>query len=115
MDVLTPAQIEHVTIYFYNIAATFSTIFTLFCIFVILRYSSNAMNGGYRFHLLNITIFTLFCDLNITVLTRHISLSPANGECYTGKLLVLTKWMDVGALMQLIIVSCFGMFWRHIV
>jgi hypothetical protein len=114
MDVLTPAQIEHDTIYFYNREATFSTIFTLFCIFVILRYSSNAMNGGYRFHLLNITIFTLLCDLDVTVLSRHIPLSPASGGCYTGKLFVLTKWMDVKALAQFIVVSCLGAFLQYI-
>jgi hypothetical protein len=110
LDVLTPANIEAYIVYIYNGEATSSITFTLFCIFVILRYSPNTMNSGYRFHLLNITIFTLFCDLNITVLTRYIPLSPASGGCFIGEMHVLTRWMDVQTLAQFIVVSYFGDF-----
>jgi hypothetical protein len=91
----------------YNREATYSAIFALVCISLILRYSPQTMSKSYRFHLLNITIWTLFCDLNITVLTQFYQLWPANGACFIGQLGWLTKWMEAGDVALFIIVSYF--------
>jgi hypothetical protein len=110
--VFTPDNINLNINDIYNHEAAYSTSFALFCIFVIVRYSSRTMNSDYRFHLLNITVFTLICDLTITVLTRFYPLDPANGACFIGVLRRLTKWMDGDVVARMIVVSCF---WFHLV
>jgi hypothetical protein len=88
----------------------YSTMAALFCIFIILRYSSRTMGESYRFHLLNITIWTLFCDLNITLLTQFYSLNPVSGGCYPGvlpKLLMIFFRADTSAHLTTVSYLCF--------
>jgi hypothetical protein len=95
----------------FSMECIFSTIFGLFCTFAIFRYSKTSMESGYRFHLLNICIWTLFCDLNISILTRFYPLTPVNGGCFLGELNKgLMKWMKMGAVLKITAVSCFGEF-----
>jgi hypothetical protein len=110
LGVLTEDNVESHIVFIFNKQAVYSAICALFCIFLILRYSSKSMNMGYRFHLLNITVFTLFCDLNITILTRFIQLTPASGGCFIGELGALTTWMDVDSVAQILVVSFLGKF-----
>jgi hypothetical protein len=103
----TPEEIEEYHHKFYP-NAFYSTTSALLCIFLILRYSSNSMKGSYRFHLLNITIWTLLSDLIITLLTQFYSLAPVNGGCYPGLLpTLLMKVFHVSTALHLTIVSYF--------
>jgi uncharacterized membrane protein len=87
--------------------ATYSTVFALFCIFMVVRYSAQSIKGTYRFHLLNITVFTLLCDLSISLLTQtYASLGPVNGICYPGILpKILGNWFQLDTAFRLTVVS----------
>jgi hypothetical protein len=86
--------------------ALLSLIFGLFCIFLILRYSSKSMEASFRFHLLNITVWTLFTDLYITMLHRFYSVEPIYGGCFPGELAqFLARWMDPELAFAITLVS----------
>jgi hypothetical protein len=44
------------------------------------------MESGYKFHLLNITFWTLFCDLVTSFVLTPYPLLPMNGGCLLGEL-----------------------------
>lgn len=85
MDIFTPLSIQFYTSSF-NAIALITTLFALFCVFSILRHSSKGLELGYRFHLLNITVWTLFCDLALCGLNQTYVLLPMHAACYIGKL-----------------------------
>lgn len=105
-DVFTPLSIQSY-INSYNLNAIFSTFFGLFCIFIILRYSNQSITEtGYHFHLLNMAIWTLICDLSLAFLFQFYILLPLNGFCGVGKLKdLLTGWMETESIMKVHCVS----------
>jgi hypothetical protein len=58
------------------------------------------MEKGYRFHLLNMTIWILFCDLTLCVLIRPYPLLPLTGGCVVGELngLLLSRMKMIDAI-----------------
>jgi hypothetical protein len=79
-------SLENIDSYIFssNLHACVSLFFGLFCIFVICRYSAKSMETGYRFHLLSITFWTLFCDLVTSFVLRPYPLLPMSGGCILG-------------------------------
>lgn len=70
------------------------------------------MENGYRFHLLNITVWTLACDLMLCLFTRPYPLFPMHGACYVGIMSrVLVEWMGVEAVTRLNFVSFYNEKW----
>jgi hypothetical protein len=66
-------------------AALVVTIFALFSVFLILRYSSKSMEGGLRFHLLNITVWIWLADLGVFMGNRYYGIGPIKGGCLPGE------------------------------
>lgn len=98
-DVYTSTSI-HSLISLYTIDALFTVFFSFLCIFVIWRYSVNALETGYRFHLLNMAVWILVCDLTLSILARPYGLFPMNGACFLGE---LNRWlMGSGIQMELL-------------
>jgi hypothetical protein len=106
-DAYTPSSLQSY-IYMLNFDASISTVFGLFCIFVILRYSASTIENRFRFHLLNITAWILICDLTISILARPYPIFPVNGGCLIGEFTDWLKgWMKAKAVLQFEFVSDF--------
>jgi hypothetical protein len=106
-EVYTPASIQSY-INSCTSDALISTFFGLFCIFVILRYSSSTIDSEYHFHLLNITVWTLICDLITSISCRPYPIFPTNGVCGVGAFNEWAMtWMQVDVMLKLGVVSVF--------
>jgi hypothetical protein len=103
-DVYTPSAVQ-AFIFSSNIRALITTFFGLFSIF---RYSDRFMESGYRFHLLNMAVWILICDLTILVLWRPYPLLPLNGGCFVGEVNgFLLSHIQVETASYVIIVSIY--------
>lgn len=92
-------------IFYYNIHAGISLFFGLFSIFAILRYTTHSSMNEYKFHLLNMAINILLCDMTLTILCRPYPLMPLPGGCMLGQFnLLLIKWLGVNGTMYAVTV-----------
>jgi hypothetical protein len=82
----TDASAFQAYIFTANVHAIITSFFALFCIFVILHYSTKAIENEYRFHLINMAISILICDLSLCYIIRPIPQLPMNAMCYIGEL-----------------------------
>src|SRR4051794_37011554 len=73
-----------------NLLGGISTFFGFLTILMICRYTTNSMIT-YKFHLLNMAINILLCDLTLSVLTIPHTIFPPNGE-FLGKLRKFRNW-----------------------
>jgi hypothetical protein len=73
-----------------NLLGAFSTFFGLLTVVLISRYTTHSMLS-YKFHLINMTVNILLCDLSIAVFSIPHTIFPANGGffcccCLFGKI-----------------------------